>query len=455
MNPQIFREYDIRGVAERDLTTEVALGIGKAYGSYIRRQNKSKVVLGRDGRVSSKRLHDALLEGMLSSGLHVTDIGECPTPQLYFSIQHLKQDGGIMITGSHNPPDQNGFKMCIGLLSISGATIQELKTWIEKNNFEKGKGSVTTTNTHQAYVDFYKGAFHFKKKIKVVADYGNGMNGMIAPEVFRALGCEVTDLYAEVDCRFPNHPADPSQLETLKELIENVKSKKADVGLAFDGDGDRVGVINEKGEIIPGDELLILYSREILSRKKGAAIIGDVKCSKRLYDDIAAHGGRPIMWKTGHSLIKQKMKDENAELAGEMSGHMFFKDRFFGFDSSLYAACRVLEIIDQNTRPLSALLSDVPKMVSTPEIRIECTDDKKFEVVKKVVNDLKKNYNVNDLDGARVDFPDGWGLVRASNTQPVLVTRFEALNQKRLAEIQELIESKIRQYGGAVKVASH
>jgi len=447
MNTQIFREYDIRGVADRDLTDDVTTQIGKAFGTLLRRHQKKSCVIGRDDRVSSPRLHKALVQGILSTGIHATDIGLCPTPQLYFAIQHLKKEGGIMITGSHNPPDQNGFKMCLGLMSISGETIQELCQWIKKGDLESGQGKSDVADIAEEYSAYFLKQFKFKKKIKVGLDCGNGMNAMNAPKVLKQLGCDVHELYCKVDCRFPNHPADPSKPETLTELTDLVKKNKLDVGIAFDGDGDRVGAVDEKGNIIPGDMLMILYSRYVLQSQKNAVILGDVKCSQRLYDDIEAHGGKPLMWKTGHSLIKKKMKEVDAAIGGEMSGHMFFRDRFFGFDSSLYAALRLLEIVDQSEKPLSSLLEDVPPMCSTPEIRVDCADDKKFDVVQRVVSNLKQeNYQVNDLDGARVTFEDGWGLLRASNTQPVLVMRFEAKTQKRLDEIQGFIENKVKEF---------
>lgn len=439
----IFREYDIRGVAERDLTDEVILNIGKAYGSYLRRKNKVTVALGRDCRVSSPRIHATLLKGILSTGLNVTDLGLTTTPCLYFGIHHLSMDGGIMITGSHNPPDQNGLKMCIGTSSLYGAEIQQLKAMIHHQDFDSGPGQLTSREIIPDYFDCLLKGFHFNRKLKVVMDCGNGMTGLIAPRLIEKLGHEVIKLYTEPDGRFPNHPADPSEPENLHDCIEAVRKNKADIGLAFDGDGDRVGVIDHEGNIIPGDKLTILFSRDILREVPGATIIADVKCSDLLFKDIRAHGGKAIMWKTGHSIIKTKMREENALLAGEMSGHIFFKHRWFGFDSGIYSACRILEILDKEKKTIPELLSDVPHTYATPEIRVDCPDDQKFDLVKRAVESFKKSYKVIDIDGARVEFPDGWGLVRASNTQPVLVMRFEAITQKRLDEIRKIVEDEI------------
>lgn len=440
----IFREYDIRGVAETDLNSDVITAIGKAYGTFLRRDKKYSIVLSRDCRVSSPRIHEALIKGILSTGLHVTDLGMTTTPCLYFAVHYFAADGGIMITGSHNPPDQNGIKMCIGTSSLYGAQIQQMKQMIEKKDFLSGSGKLTTREIIPDYFEYLFKAFKFKRKLKIVVDCGNGMTGLIAPQLLEKFGHKVIKFYTDPDGRFPNHPADPSEPENLHDCIEAVKKNKADIGLAFDGDGDRVGVIDNEGSIIPGDKLLILFSRSILKENPGAVIIGDVKCSNLLFQDIKAHGGKPIMWKTGHSLIKTKMKEEGALLAGEMSGHMFFKHRWFGFDSGIYAALRTLEILDQENKTIPQLLKDVPETFATPEIRVDCPDDEKFDVIKKATAALKQKYQVVDIDGARVEFVDGWGLVRASNTQPVLVMRFESTSEKRLAEIRAIVEKAIK-----------
>ncbi len=441
----IFREYDIRGVADRDMTSDVIESIGKAYATFLIRDNKKAIVLGRDCRVSSPRIHDALVKGILSAGMDITDLGMTTTPALYFAVHHLNADGGIMITGSHNPPDQNGLKMNIGTSSLHGPQIQTLKQMIEKQDFLKGSGKISKREIMKEYEDYIFKGFKFKRKLKVVVDCGNGMTGLIAPHLIESFGHEVIKLYTEPDGKFPNHPADPSEPENLHDCIAAVKKHKADIGLAFDGDGDRCGVIDHEGNIIPGDKMMILYSRPILAENKGAVILADVKCSNLLFQDIEKHGGKAIMWKTGHSLIKAKMKETGALLAGEMSGHIFFKHRWFGFDSGVYSACRMLEILDQTGKTIPELLKDVPGTFATAEIRIECPDEIKFELIKQAVKELKSKYKVVDIDGARVEFPDGWGLVRASNTQPVLVTRFEATSEKRLTEIRSLIENTIKE----------
>jgi len=446
INPNIFREYDIRGIAETDLNTPAVELIAQAYGTLLRREGLKTVTLGHDMRTSGKRLRTAFEKGLLKSGLDVINIGMVTTPMLYFSIAHWKVDGGVSITGSHNPPEYNGFKICRGVGSVYGKEIQKIKQMIETGDLDEGKGKSSEKSIAEGYLNFLKDQFHFTRKMKVVVDSGNGMGGVLSPRVFREIGCEVVEMFSEPDGNFPNHHPDPTQPKNLKDIIKKVKEEKADIGIAFDGDADRIGVIDEKGNIIWGDKLLVLYSRKILKDTPGVSFIADVKCSKTLYDDIEKNGGKGIMWKTGHAIIKSKIKEENAALAGELSGHMFFNDRYFGFDDACYAACRLLEILDEaGDKPLSELLADLPKMVSTPEIHAETTDTKKFEIVEKAKDFFKKSYDVIDIDGVRLTFPDGWGLVRASNTQPVLVMRFEATTDKRLKEIQSLIENKINE----------
>ena len=446
INPNIFREYDIRGIAETDLNTPAVELIAQAYGTLLRREGRKTVTLGHDMRTSGKRLRTAFEKGLLKSGLDVINIGMVTTPMLYFSIAHWKVDGGVSITGSHNPPEYNGFKICRGVGSVYGKEIQKIKQMIETGDLDEGKGKSSEKSIAEGYLNFLKDQFHFTRKMKVVVDSGNGMGGVLSPRVFREIGCEVVEMFSEPDGNFPNHHPDPTQPKNLKDIIQKVKEEKADIGIAFDGDADRIGVIDEKGNIIWGDNLLVLYSRKILKDTPGVSFIADVKCSKTLYDDIEKNGGKGIMWKTGHAIIKSKIKEENAALAGELSGHMFFNDRYFGFDDACYAACRLLEILDEaKDKPLSGLLADLPKMVSTPEIHAETTDTKKFEIVEKAKDFFKKSYDVIDIDGVRLTFPDGWGLVRASNTQPVLVMRFEATTDKRLKEIQSLIENKINE----------
>jgi phosphomannomutase/phosphoglucomutase len=348
-----------------------------------------------------------------------------------------------MVTASHNPPQYNGFKVCIGSDSLHGKELLEILEIINKKTFSSGKGSRSFADVITPYKEFLKKNISISRPLKVGIDAGNGTAGVIAVPVLKSLGCGVHDLYCDMDGTFPNHEADPTVLKNMKDLIALVREKGLDLGIGYDGDGDRIGVVDEKGNIVFGDQLMIIFSREILSRKPGATFISEVKCSKTMYDDIEKHGGRAIMWKTGHSLIKKKMKEEKAELAGEMSGHMFFADRYFGFDDALYASCRLLEIIANTGKKISELLSDVPKTYSTPEIRVECPDDKKFALVKNVTEFFRKNYKIIDIDGVRVLFEDGWGLVRASNTQPALVLRFEAMSEKRLKEIRYLVESTL------------
>lgn len=443
----IFREYDVRGIAGKELTEEVALAIGKAFGTTLIREGKARIAIAHDHRWSWDFLSRGLSAGLQSCGLTVIDIGLAPTPLLYFYVTHHKLDAGISVTGSHNPPDENGFKFQHSSRSFYGKEIQNLKQMIDQRDFVTGHGQVEHpdhTSILQAYEDFIAGGFKFTQKLNVVLDTGHGMGGLTAPVLLRRLGHQVTVLYENIDPKMPDHQADPSVPANLKDLRKKVVELKADLGIALDGDADRLGVVDEKGGIIFGDKLLLLYAREILSRKPGATIIGDVKSSKQVYDDIAKRGGKPLMWKTGHSLIKAKMKETGAEMAGEMSGHMFFHDRWLGFDDAVYAACRILEIADKARAPFSTLLADVPQLVNTPEIRFELPEKIKFKVIAQVVADLKKKYEVVDIDGARVQFPDGWGLVRASNTQPVLVMRFEAGSQKRLDEIRAIIENEVK-----------
>jgi phosphomannomutase / phosphoglucomutase len=445
LKPTIFREYDIRGVAETELQSSDIVQLGRGLGTLLQRKSGPRINLGCDCRLSSPRLHDALLEGLLASGCHVTDVGVGPTPLLYFSAVHLKADGAIMITGSHNPAEFNGFKTVCGSGTLHGETIQEVRQLIEAGDFASGAGSHQTVDVSDAYLDAVAPQFRFPRRIKVVADAGNGTAGPLLHRLLERLNCDVTELFFEMDGRFPNHHPDPTVPANLKHLQDAVRAQHADLGIAFDGDSDRIGAVDENGEVIYGDMLLLIYGREILTRKPGATFIGEVKCSQLLYDELARLGGNPIMYKTGHSLIKAKMKEEHAELAGEMSGHMFFADRYFGYDDALYAACRLMEIVAQSGKPLSAQLDGFPKLVSTPEIRVDCPDETKFQVVARVAAQFKQTHQVIDVDGVRVLFGDGWGLLRASNTQPVLVMRFEATNEKMLESYQREVESALEQ----------
>ena len=443
MNPLIFREYDIRGVADKDMTDADVRDIGKGVGTYLIQHGHSKLTVGRDCRTTSDRYAAKVIEGLRSTGCDVVDIGVCPTPVFYFSIQHLEKEGGIMVTASHNPPEHNGFKLCKGLDSIHGEEIQKIRDIIERQAFAMGQGGLTTADVVTPYKKYLSENINIPGPIRVGVDAGNGTAGVIAVPILKNLGCEVHDIYCDMDGTFPNHEADPTVLKNMQDLIRLVKEKNLDVGIGYDGDGDRIGVVDRNGNIVFGDKLIIIFAREILSRKPGSTFISEVKCSQTLYDDIEKHGGRAIMWRTGHSLIKQKMKEEKAELAGEMSGHMFFADRYFGFDDAVYASCRLLEILSHTGKDISELLSDVPKTFTTPEIRVDCPDEVKFKVVEKVTEHFRKENTVIDIDGARVLFGDGWGLVRASNTQPALVLRFEALSESRLTQIRDHVESTL------------
>jgi phosphomannomutase/phosphoglucomutase len=441
MNPEVFREYDIRGVVDKDLTPDFVYLLGRAIGTYAVRHGVRTMVLGRDCRLSSDIYQDAVCRGILSAGIAVTDIGLCATPMLYFAIRHFQTDGGVMVTGSHNPSNFNGFKICIGPDTIYGEQIQALRKIIEDGAYIDGTGR----SSRQEIADIYRDHLFANAKINpghnIVIDGGNGVGGFFALPLLKRYNCRVTHIYCDPDGRFPNHHPDPTIPENLRELTRLVLEEKAEAGIAYDGDADRIGVITDRGDVLWGDELLLLFSRFILKANPGAAIIGEVKCSQNLFDDIARNGGRAIMWKAGHSLIKGKMKEENALLAGEMSGHIFFADRYFGFDDAIYASVRLLEILSESGKRLSDLLSDVPRTFTTPEIRVDCPDRIKVGVVEAVREHYRKTHNIIDIDGVRVTFGDGWGLLRASNTQPVLVLRFEAATQERLAAIRREIES--------------
>ncbi|NOX35371.1 MAG: phosphomannomutase/phosphoglucomutase [Deltaproteobacteria bacterium] len=444
MNPGIFREYDIRGVAGKDIQEEDVVNIGKAYGSLLKKDNKKIVSVGRDCRQTSEQYARLLIEGIISTGCDVIDIGVCPTPVLYFSIQHLSLEGGAMVTASHNPPEYNGFKLLSGTDSIHSGGLQDIRIIIENNEFAMGDGKVTKKDVITPYKENILNNINIKKTIKVGIDAGNGTGGITALPVLKHLGCKVYDIYCDMDGTFPNHEADPTQKKNLFDLIKLVKENNLDLGVGYDGDGDRIGVVDKNGEVIYGDQLIVIYAREILHRDPGATFISEVKCSMVMYDEIKKLGGNAIMWRTGHSLIKKKMKEENAALAGEMSGHMFFKDRYLGFDDALYATCRLLEIMADTGLGVDELIKDLPKTFTTPEIRVECRDEIKFGVVDKIVAYFKAKQDVVDIDGLRALYDDGWGLVRASNTQPALVLRFEALTRERLAEIRGEIESVLK-----------
>jgi phosphomannomutase/phosphoglucomutase len=441
--PTIFREYDIRGASDAELLDPDVAQLGRAFGTYLRRHAGKRISLGRDNRLSSPRLRDALLRGLVASGCDVIDLGVVPTPVLYYSVCHLKTDGAVMITGSHNPPEFNGFKVVCGASTIHGAAIQEIRRMIDTGDLATGEGAQTTADVVTPYVREVSAQFHFPRRIRVVFDAGNGTGGPVMHRILENLNVDTTEMFFEMDGRFPNHHPDPTMPANLQALIEKVRESKADLGIAFDGDTDRIGAVDDRGAIVWGDQLMIIYGREILTRKPGATFIGEVKCSQLMYDDLKARGGNPIMWKTGHSLIKAKMKETHAELAGEMSGHIFFADRWYGFDDALYSACRLMEIVADSGQPLSHQLADLPATVVTPEIRFDCPDELKFAVVGEAIAVLRARHRTEDVDGVRVLFPHGWGLVRASNTQPVLVMRFEATTAELLEEYRREIETVV------------
>lgn len=444
MNPAIFREYDIRGIADIDFDTDFAYALGQAYGTYVIRQGKTRVSVGRDCRLTSGKYAAALRQGLCATGVHVLDIGICPTPLLYFSLYHYDLDGGVQVTGSHNPPEHNGFKICIGKVTIHGQEIQELRALMERKTFLSGVGREESAPIIAPYQEFIVRQFgRLARPIAVVVDAGNSTAGPVAPPIFRALGCQVTELFCALDGRFPNHHPDPTIPENLTHLITTVKETGAEIGIAYDGDADRIGLVDRHGRIIWGDEMMVLFARDILQHHPGAVIVSEVKCSQRLFDDIAQKGGKPIMWKAGHSLLKAKMRETGALLGGEMSGHMFFADRYYGYDDAIYASCRVLDILGKTGKELPELLADLPPSYTTPEIRVDCPDEHKFRIAEKVRDYFRGRYEIIDVDGVRVKFPDGWGLVRASNTQPILVLRFEATTREKLAEYRALVEDVV------------
>ncbi len=439
----IFRAYDIRGVYDEELSDEMAEDIGRAFGTYAQ---GATIVVGRDCRLSSEALSKALIKGLVSAGCEVTDVGMVPTPVLYFSIHKYQTGGGIMITGSHNPPQYNGFKMVKGPLTLYGEEIQKLKKIIDSENYREGEGSTSQREILDDYASYIKERITVGRKLKVVVDAGNGVGGRIAEKIIGDLGCEVSCLYCEPDGNFPNHVADPTVDEYLTDLIQKVKEEGADIGIAYDGDADRVGFVDDKGGIIRGDQSLILFSREILSKQKNLKIIFEVKCSQALIEDIEEHGGIPIMYRTGHSFIKKKMREENSPLAGEMSGHFFFADNYLGYDDGVYASVRMIQLLSRSDKKLSEIIAGLPHYHSTPEIRVKCPDEEKFSIVAQVVEKFKQKYEVITVDGVRVQFNGGWGLVRASNTEPAIILRFEADTEEKLQEIKNIILSELRKY---------
>ena len=449
VNPLIFREYDIRGIADTELTDDVAMLIGKAFGSHIQQAAGKEVVVGHDNRVSSYRIRSALIEGLLSTGCDVLDVGEVPTPVLYYSIWKYQRAGGVMVTGSHNPPEFNGFKIARGLETIYGPEIQHLREIIETGDFMTGRGRLSEADPVPDYLAYVEERIRPQRRLRVVLDSGNGTTGPVAMRLLKDLGCDVIGLYVEPDGRFPHHIPDPVVPRYMADLMDTVRREKADVGIGLDGDGDRIGAVDERGEIVWGDRLLILFARDLLTRHPGAKVIFDVKSSQAVVEDVQRHGGVPIMWKVGHSLIKHKMREEDALLAAEMSGHTYFRENYLGYDDAIFAAGKLVELLSKHDRPFSALLADIPQYVSSPEIRIDCPDEVKFAVVARARDYFRARYPVIDIDGVRVILDAGWALLRASNTEPRLVLRFEAKTEAEMERIRNMMMDKVREFMAA------
>jgi phosphomannomutase/phosphoglucomutase len=452
----IFREYDIRGLHATELSDEAATAVGRAFGTLIAEQGGATVALGRDVRPSSERLERAVERGIASAGLAVERTGVVPTPALYYAVAARRLDGGLQVTGSHNPPEFNGFKMTRARLPLFGAEIQQMRQRIAAGTLRSAPaGSVTDRPVLDEYRAMLVERVKSPRGLTVVMDCGNGCAGTVVPQVFERMGHTVFPLFAELDGRFPNHLPDPTVPALLVDLQREVRARGADLGIGFDGDADRIGAVDGSGRIVYGDQLLALFARDVLTRVPGAEILFDVKCSQGLAEDIAAHGGKPSMWKTGHSLIKSRLLETGAPLAGEMSGHMFFSEGYFGFDDALFAAGRLLRFIAGSGRTLGALVDSIPRYFATPETRLACPDDRKFEVVETLKREFAGRYKVIDIDGARVEFGDGWGLVRASNTQPALVVRFEARTPERLEQIRALFLEPLRRLGVGDAAVGH
>lgn len=455
INETIFREYDIRGITGKELNADFAYQLGLTYSEWAHKKlnkNALTVAIGRDCRLTSDEYAEALIRGLTDAGINVINIGTCPTPLTYFSVFHYETDGAIMVTGSHNPAEYNGFKLGIGKDTLHGPQIQELKQIMKSGNFTaRNKGSVVKKEIIPQYIDYVSNQIKPKRKLKVVLDAGNGTASTVAPGLFQKMGADIITLYCELDGRFPNHHPDPTVPKNLTALVKAVKDHHADFGIGYDGDSDRIGAVDENGKIIFGDELMVIFSRAVLKNVPGATVISEVKSSNRLYNDIAKNGGNPLMWKTGHSLIKSKMKETKAALAGEMSGHIFFADRWFGFDDAIYSSARLYEILSDyiltKEGTISSILKDLRPVMNTPEIRIDCEEIKKFSLIEEASKILQakagKDAKITTIDGLRVDYSNGWGLIRASNTQPVIVMRFEAENQEVLKKIQSDFESAL------------
>jgi phosphomannomutase/phosphoglucomutase len=448
LNPYIFREYDIRGIVGKDLTDDTISQLGKGFGTFFNHAAVRHISLGGDVRLSTPRIRQILAEEITGCGIQVTDIGMVPTPVQYFSMYHLPVDGGIMITGSHNPPDYNGFKLTCKREPVYGKDILRIKNIIRTGKFKRGRATLNQQEVVPDYINTIGKSIQISSPLNIILDSGNGAAGPVATPLFKALGQEVVDLFPEPDGNFPNHHPDPTVVENIGTLISRVRSEKADFGVGFDGDGDRIGVVDESGNIVWGDRLMILFSRDILRSQPRSQIIFEVKCSQALPEMIRQYGGQPLMWKTGHSLLKKKMKETGAPLAGEMSGHLFFADRYYGYDDAIYAAARLAELVSKENKTISQLLDGVPKYFSTPELRAETENDQiKFEIAEKAKMYFSQHHEVIDVDGVRILFADGWGLVRASNTQPVIVLRFEAKTQERLEEHKNYVINKLKEFG--------
>ncbi len=448
INPQVFRQYDIRGIVGQEIDEDSYYLIGKGFGTYLRRKGLKTIALGGDARLTTPKLMAALAKGALETGCDVLDVGIVATPVLYFSIWKLGTDGGAMVTASHNPSQYNGCKLNLGLGSVYADELQNVLKIIRAGEFSSGEGVYSQHHeVNDAYIDYITANIKIERPVKLIVDAGNGMGGIYLPEILNRLGCEVIEMYCEPDGTFPNHHPDPTIEKNVADLARAVVAAEYELGIGLDGDADRIGVVDEKGKMLFGDQILNILARDYLSQNPGKTIIADVKCSKNLYDDIRKRGGIPIMYKTGHANIKMKMKEDGVKFAGEMSGHVFLADRYLGYDDAIYVSCRLVEIVAKTSAPVSTYLADQPKMYNTPELHINCPDERKFDVVAKVCAEFKaEGYDVNDIDGARITFSDGWGLVRASNTTPVLVTRFEAESEARMNEIRDLVEGKIKKY---------
>ena len=435
---EIFKAYDIRGIVGKTLTPKIVEGIGHAIGSEAKAKNRQTIVIGRDGRLSGPALSAALARGIQKSGVDVIDIGLVVTPMTYFAAYHLKTHCSVMVTGSHNPPDYNGLKMVLAGETLAGDAIQQLRQRLEANNLTSGAGLYSQRDIRRDYIDRITSDVKLKRPMKIIVDAGNGIPGAYAPELYRAMGCEVTELFCEVDGNFPNHHPDPSDPHNLEDVIKALKTSDAEIGLAFDGDGDRLGVVTKDGSIIYPDRQLMLFAADVLSRNPGAEIIFDVKCTRNLFSWIRERGGRPTLWKTGHSLIKSKMRETGALLAGEMSGHMFFKERWYGFDDGLYAGARLLEFLS-GEKDINATLHGLPDAVSTPELQIKLKEGENYTLIAEMQRTAKFDNpkEIITIDGLRVEYADGFGLARSSNTTPVIVLRFEADNENALTRIQE------------------